>query len=161
MSGPGQIERRVDEAYWRGRDEGFDRGYEEGRAAVRATRPSPAAPKPAGGHRIVEVGVLVVGAVLLWRALRTWPGRLVIAGLLFACSGIVSLGVAVVAVLLGAVILAWALRTGERAVSDVRSVARDLRELGGTARRTLAGGARRPGDGPRAPLTGPRGSGRS
>ncbi len=136
MSGPSQRERRADEAYWRGRDEGYDRGYEEGRAAATPSASSPPAPPQATPkrpavptRRLVEAGVLVAAAVVVWRALRTWPGRLVAVGLVLACSGLLSLGAAVVAVLVGAVVVAWALRTGERAVADVRTTAANVRAI--------------------------------
>ena len=136
MSGPSQRERRADEAYWRGRDEGYDRGYEEGRAAATPaasppSAPPPVAPRPAPvpTRRLVEAGVLVAAAVVVWRALRTWAGRLGAVGLVLACSGLISLGADVVAVLVGAAVVAWALRTGERAVADVRTTAANVRAI--------------------------------
>ncbi len=139
MSGPRPRERRADEAYWRGRDEGYDRGYEEGRAggggAGGADRS--VTPRSAPARRMVEAGVLLAGAILLWKALRTWPGRVVAVGVLLAFSGLVSLGAVVVAVLVGATVLGWALRTGERAVADVRAGATNLRgHVVATRRRT-------------------------
>lgn len=126
-----------EEAYLAGREQGFDRGYEEG-AAVSRPRPVAAAvapPSPAlTERRAVELGLLAVIAYGLWRFLRTWPGRLVGAGVLVAASGLVSIGLVVLAVLVCALALGWAAKTGERTVSDVRSGVRHLR----AARRTYA-----------------------
>lgn len=78
-------------------------------------------------RRVVEAGLLVVAAVLVWRALHTWGGRIAAASIVIACSRLISIGAVVFAILLGFVILGWALRTTKRAVTDVRTGVANLR----------------------------------
>lgn len=133
-----------DEAYSAGRDLGFDRGYEEGFDAARrelaGRRIRPSTPPPnqraerptsprRSSARIVRASVLVALAYGAWRLLRTWPGRLLVVGSIFALSGLISAGVVVLAVIVGALVLAWAVRTVDHAVRDVRTGAATVRAV--------------------------------
>lgn len=144
--------RRGDPAYWHsseeaflaGREQGFDRGYEEGAAAVTAPDSKTSSPvaRAAGDRRVLELGVLLALALGAWRLLRTWPGRLIAVGSLFAFSGLVSIGMVVLALVVGAFVLAWAVKTAEQVSRDTRAGVRTLR-AGVRTLRAIATRARR------------------
>lgn len=144
-----QRHRSVDEAYHQGREEGFDRGYEEGFSAARSEAKdrrlplskvinvTPKSSAPLTERRVLELGFLGLLAYGAARLLKTWPGRLVAVGSVFAFSGLVSFALLVLALIVGAALLAWAVHTVERAAHDTKRGVAELRTIGRLVRRHL------------------------